>query len=264
MLVASPAFVAQPFAAQHGGPVRAPLGKVPEQSAGPGPRGVAGVTLAIATAALARSSRNPARKPKRAVLHASEDGASRRGLFGAVAAGSLLASAPALAAEKLATQLEVSGLGGKRGKQLNGLWSVYPDKRVNDRAVFKKDDQEIYLTYNNCQQFQMAKKPTGECEGFALETKGVWEVDGYDSPSMKLKPVKAQAPGEAGGAAKAGMLQLPSFSFGGSSTEEDEGYVPPKIEADETGSFQYAGIFKLDPGDAKIADSLESKLLARK
>ena len=39
-----------------------------------------------------------------------------------------------------------------------------------------------------------------QAEFLHLRTKGVWEVDGYDSPSMKLKPVKAQDwPGAAGG-----------------------------------------------------------------
>ncbi|CAE7367502.1 unnamed protein product [Symbiodinium necroappetens] len=214
--------------------------------------------------------------------HEHQDRASRRSLLGAVVASPLvLGVAPAvLAADKTPGQLEAYGLNGKRAKDVNGLWSVFPDKKVNGRAVYKKDDADIYLTYSDCQQFQMVKKPTGECEGFALEYKGVWEVDGQDT-RMKVKPYqskedrkKAQQKGGEQPSGGGGFFQLGKIEPIIPKQESDDEvllngqdvneYVRRKGSTGMMGMQDYlTNMMTLEEEESKIADSLEARLDAK-
>jgi len=212
---------------------------------------------------------------------AIQEVANRRSLLGAVAASSLLGlSAPVMAADKAPTKLEAYGLQGKRAKAVNGLWSVFPDTKVNGRAVYKKDDADIYLTFNNCQQFQLAKKPTGECEGFALEYQGTWEVDGQDT-RMKLKPYKtqeemraeakakreAQQSSGGGGFFQLGKLEEPKKVLTQKEMDDEllmndlVEYGRQKAKGGATGFAQ--NFMVLEQEEEKIADSLEARLNAK-
>jgi len=126
-------------------------------------------------------------------LHQDTDVASRRRLLAAaaLAAAAMQPQAPAWAAapKVVADQLEVGGILGKRGPALNGIWSIVPDQRINDRAVYKKDGADAYLTYNDCGSFQLADDITGGCIGFASESGGKWSVDGQ-AAKLSVKPVK--------------------------------------------------------------------------
>lgn len=205
---------------------------------------------------------------------------SRRGLVGALVATTL--ASPALAAEKsLAQKLEVSGIGGKRGKQLNGLWDIDSSRRINDRAVYKKGNEDLYLMFNDCQQFQISTKPSGECNGFALENKGAWTVDG-EAAKLKIKPVKTPEQKEQAKEAKEqkggfslniGLPGVPKLSQG--DLEEDanafsvEEYLAARAAKTGGGpgfsssSGAMASFFTMEEDEQKIADSLESKLSGR-
>jgi len=126
-------------------------------------------------------------------LYQKNDVASRRRLLAvaALAAAAIQPQAPVWAAKlsAAADQLEVGGILGKRGPVLNGIWSVVPDTRINDRAVYKKDGADAYLSYNDCGSFQLADDITGGCIGFASESKGKWTVDGQ-AAKVTVKPVK--------------------------------------------------------------------------
>lgn len=208
---------------------------------------------------------------------------SRRGVLGALVALPVsLATAPAFAAgATLASKLEVSGIGGPRGKQLNGLWDIVEGKRINERAVYKKGKEELYLMFNDCEQFQISTKPSGECNGFAQENKGAWTIDGEKS-SLKIKPVRSkeeQAQQPKPRAASKG----PSLSFSlpgvpklaeGAAEEDDSGfnveeYLQSKGSKQGMGtgfsssSGALASFFTMEEDEQKIADSLESKLSGR-
>ncbi|CAE7256051.1 unnamed protein product [Symbiodinium sp. KB8] len=244
-------------------------------------------TLAIAVAVLGSAGSSASGKQALQVLIWWQQGGSDvvsllSGLLGAVVASPLvLGVAPAvLAADKTPGQLEAYGLNGKRAKDVNGLWSVFPDKKVNGRAVYKKDDADIYLTYSDCQQFQMVKKPTGECEGFALEYKGVWEVDGQDT-RMKVKPYqskedrkKAQQKGGEQPSGGGGFFQLGKIEpiipkqesdaevlLNGQDVNE---YVRRKGSTGMMGMQDYlTNMMTLEEEESKIADSLEARLDAK-
>ncbi|CAK0885431.1 unnamed protein product [Prorocentrum cordatum] len=89
---------------------------------------------------------------------------------------------------------DISGFEGKR-TDVNGRWSCISapyggSKDLNQRAVYKKDSQELYLMVNDCGQFQINSKVTGECTGFARqEGKGKWLIDGATvDGKVKVKP----------------------------------------------------------------------------
>merc|ERR1719291_193625 len=90
--------------------------------------------------------------------------------------------------------LDISGFVGKRA-DVNGRWSCISapyggSKELNQRAVYKKDSQELFLMVNDCGQFQIGKKVSGECTGFARqEGKGKWLVDGAPlEGKVKVRP----------------------------------------------------------------------------
>lgn len=97
---------------------------------------------------------------------------------------------PALAEQapgKSPEALQVTGRAGPHA-DVNGRWSIMFGKKLNDRVVYKKDGGLYYLMVNNCGQFQMSEKVTGDCNGFAIKTEGGWKVDGQADPAMKMKP----------------------------------------------------------------------------
>jgi len=63
-------------------------------------------------------------------------------------------------------------------------------KELNDRSVYKRDGEELYLMVNNCGEFQIQSKVTGECNGFARQLgKGKWEIDGAKvEGKVKVRP----------------------------------------------------------------------------
>mmetsp|Transcript_69437 Transcript_69437/g.175034 ORF Transcript_69437/g.175034 Transcript_69437/m.175034 type:complete len:205 (-) Transcript_69437:194-808(-) len=88
--------------------------------------------------------------------------------------------------------LSVTGRVGTRD-DINGRWSMAFGKKLNGRAVYKKDGgsdsgQPYYLMVNNCNQFQMDTQVKGECDGFAVKGDDGWKIDGKVDPEVKLKP----------------------------------------------------------------------------
>eukprot|EP00913_Durusdinium_trenchii_P032691 g30600.t1 len=192
------------------------------------------------------------------------------GLVGALVATTL--ASPALAAEKsLAQKLEVSGIGGKRGKQLNGLWDIDSSRRINDRAVYKKGNEDLYLMFNDCQQFQISTKPSGECNGFALEPLGFDHASNF--PSSSLSQAKEAKEQKGGFSLNIGLPGVPKLSQG--DLEEDanafsvEEYLAARAAKTGGGpgfsssSGAMASFFTMEEDEQKIADSLESKLSGR-
>jgi len=89
--------------------------------------------------------------------------------------------------------LEVKGATGKyadsQGLDINGRWGIVFGNTLNKRPTYKKAGGDAYLVYNDCNQFQMTKKLSGECTGFGINVKGVWTFDGLAKPDVKVKPV---------------------------------------------------------------------------
>jgi len=197
---------------------------------------------------------------------------SRRDLLlgAGVAAGvlpTLQAVEPAHAAEA-PEYLEMSGMPGAGGRaKLNGFWTVQPGQSVNERAVYKKDGEDSYLMFNDCGSFQLSNKVSGECTGFAQESKGKWTVDG-SGQSVRLKPVKkgeVPAPSEGGG-----MIKLPQVGLTGKESDDDllfgkdRGNVNVvdfiRAKSDKADSV-LDSYMQLNEAEAKSASSLEAKLL---
>lgn len=85
-----------------------------------------------------------------------------------------------------------TGFEGARSNDMNGRWSIFFGKTVNEREVYKKDGREgFFLVMNDCGQWQIAKKPTGECSGFGVKVDGEgWKVDGEIQPRVKFEIAK--------------------------------------------------------------------------
>lgn len=60
--------------------------------------------------------------------------------------------------------------------------------------MYKRAGEDIYLTFNNCGEYQMSSDYTGECNGFGVKTQEGWKIDGQLMPSMKQKPYKDEGP----------------------------------------------------------------------
>ena len=80
---------------------------------------------------------------------------------------------------------------GSYEKTINGRWTIVFGKMLNDKAVYKKDGQSLYLMFNDCGQFQMSTSNKGTCDGFGVNDKGTWKFDGQPDAAVKVKPVKA-------------------------------------------------------------------------
>lgn len=90
-------------------------------------------------------------------------------------------------------EVRIAGYEGK--KELNGRWVVFPFKKVNGKVVYKRAGEDgLYMTFNDCGEFQMTSEPTGECNGFGLKTKEGWKIDGQLQPSVKMRPWKEEGP----------------------------------------------------------------------
>jgi hypothetical protein len=188
--------------------------------------------------------------------------------------------APALAANAAPEKLEVTGALGKRNN-VNGFWTIVPGTKINERSVYKRDGQELYLLFNDCNQFQISNKPTGECNGFAVESKAKWTMDGAPV-GLKVKPIKQQAAPEpkvtptsgdqpADGLGLGLNFQLPSFGAPKQEESDDDllfsgenvnAYI--KKKGGGGGSAFLAASMIMDPEDDKVADSLEARLKARR
>lgn len=211
--------------------------------------------------------------------------ASRRGMLAAVSAAAAAAlqletEAPARAegkAKSVPEKIEVSGVFGSRAKA-NGGWSIVPGKEINNRAVYKRDGEEFYLTFNDCDQFQLADSITGKCEGFASETKGKWSVEGKEAPQLKVRPVKAQPVSSSPSAPKPtateskddltlGFVKLPQVGFTGKESDEDllwgsasNGINVGNYIRAKGGEDFLANVMQMDDTESQIASSLEAKL----
>jgi len=122
--------------------------------------------------------------------------ASRRSLVAAgVSMMAPLAPGSASAADKPPDNVKVSGRTGKYS-EINGRWSIVLGKRINNKVVYKRDGNRIFLLFNYCGQFQMANEVVSTCNGFGINNKGVWTFNGKEDPDVKVKPVKADDPPE--------------------------------------------------------------------
>ncbi|CAE8684471.1 unnamed protein product, partial [Polarella glacialis] len=109
--------------------------------------------------------------------------------FGAEAA----AEAPKVKKERPPENLIVDGREGSN-KNVNGRWTIVFGKKLNGKAVYKKDGETLYLLNNACDEFQIdtvASKT--ECTGLAVKKNGVWVFGGKEDPNVK---VRTAAPGE--------------------------------------------------------------------
>merc|ERR1719410_1933369 len=101
----------------------------------------------------------------------------------------------ASAADKAPDNVKVTGRTGKYS-DINGRWTIVLGKRINNKVVYKRDGDRIFLLFNDCGQFQMVKEAVSTCDGFGINNKGVWSFDGKEDPNVKVKPVKADEPAE--------------------------------------------------------------------
>jgi len=202
---------------------------------------------------------------------------SRRGLLlaaaAAVAAGQA-GTAPVHAAQS-PDQLEVSGMQAPR-QQVNGRWSKIFGTEVNERSVYKKNGENIYLVYNDCGQFSFSDKVTGSCDGWGTEKKGLWTVDGKKAETVKVKPVKpvgvknaaAEAPKDGPntidvGGSFSSMFQLPKIGLTGKETDEEllfDGVNVVNYIRAKGGENFLENAMKMDDDESALADKLSDKL----
>jgi len=160
-------------------------------------------------------------------------------------------------------KLEVSGVSGTRFL-VNGAWSIVEGKKINGRAVYKKEGSEYYLMFNDCGAFQIATTPTGTCDGFAQESKGKWVVDGKETGAVKIKAVKKAAPAPAAEPATA-----KTSSAAAPTPAEPEKKVDPRDQFDfndinvnknvqAQGGIQ--GMMQFRAGEGDAADRLMARL----
>mmetsp|Transcript_102372 Transcript_102372/g.181787 ORF Transcript_102372/g.181787 Transcript_102372/m.181787 type:complete len:282 (+) Transcript_102372:69-914(+) len=121
-------------------------------------------------------------------VHTSVD-TSRRNILKAAAAAAAVSMQAPVQAKEAPERIQITGAFGRRGPKINGVWNIVPEKQVNSRAVYKKDN--YYLMFNDCEQFQMNEIITGECTGFAKEKDGKWFIEGKEN-QMTLKPLKKE------------------------------------------------------------------------
>lgn len=189
---------------------------------------------------------------------ASSPSTGRRGaLLAAVAGASLSATVqepmPAFAAGG-AENLLVSGAPESWDK-LNGQYTLMDGQSINDRGVYKRDGQDLYLMANSCGNFQISKELDGKCEGVAMEKKGNWRIGQLAVRGFKVKPVKKDTKEEVQ------AVRTKSEAEGDMELlQANEGVnVGQYIKAKGGGDF-LNNVLKLDDNDAKIADSLEARL----
>lgn len=122
---------------------------------------------------------------------ASATAQSRRSLLAAASfAGLAPAWAPAWAEgekkkERPAENLFLAGRTGSN-TQVNGRWSIVFGKKLNDKVVYKKDGETLYLMNNDCGEFQIDRVVKGSCDGLAVKRKGVWVFEGKEDPAVKV------------------------------------------------------------------------------
>lgn len=224
------------------------------------------VLAGLAAAAYAASS---------AMSFVSAPVSSRRGLLAAgLAAGLVPALKPAepVHAAGAPETLELSGVPGSKRAVLNGYWTIQPGQTINERAVYKRDGDNVYLMFNDCGSFQLSNKASGECNGFASESKGKWTLDGNAESTIRLKPVKARgADGAPAEEPSGGIVKLPQVGLTGKETDEEllfgkdrsnvnvVDYV--KAKGGGGGSSVLDAYMSMDEGEAATASSLEAKLL---
>uniref|UniRef100_A0A7S3T5Z0 Uncharacterized protein n=1 Tax=Strombidinopsis acuminata TaxID=141414 RepID=A0A7S3T5Z0_9SPIT len=167
------------------------------------------------------------------------------GLGGVALAPALQGAAPAFAAA-VPENLGVTGRTGKYQERINGRWTIVFGKKLNDKAVYKKDGQSLYLMFNDCGQFQMAETAKGSCDGFGISNKGTWEFDGAPDAAVKVKPVgKDEQTGE-----KIDIKSVITQETNKIAREADVNTFMGNMEKDEEARAQRL----MDKFGAKIAD----------
>jgi len=112
------------------------------------------------------------------------------GGFAAAAASVAALQSPEAAMAKITEAVEVTGREGSR-KRINGRWGIVFGKKINGKDVYKRGGENLYLLFNDCGQFQMSEEAVGTCNGFGVNNKGVWSIDGQEDKLVKVKPVNA-------------------------------------------------------------------------
>lgn len=221
----------------------------------------------------------------------------RRAVLSGAVAGALLTEAsanavfqmdppkePAVKLKAPPKQIEVQGLPGSRNKG-NGFWTIVPEQKVNDRAVYKRDGQDIYLLFGDCGSFQLIDRVTGECSGWAIETKGKWAVDGVETRALRLAPVKEKPPIGSTEALEAAQeerkTEAPS-SFNIKALlglqdkvldeKEQDALIQKSLESGDSvleyiranGGLEFiANVMKLTDEEVRLSDSLEARLASK-
>eukprot|EP00440_Ansanella_granifera_P026672 gb/GFBE01028965.1/.p1 GENE.gb/GFBE01028965.1/~~gb/GFBE01028965.1/.p1 ORF type:complete len:232 (+),score=84.03 gb/GFBE01028965.1/:1-696(+) len=120
---------------------------------------------------------------------------SRRAMLAAAAtAGLVPAWESALAEEEPKKKKErppealiASGFTGNP-TTLNGRWSIVFGKKLNQKVVYKKDGEQLFLMSNDCGEFQMDPVVKGSCDGLAVKKDSTWFVNGKAAPELKVRP----------------------------------------------------------------------------
>mmetsp|Transcript_6369 Transcript_6369/g.13916 ORF Transcript_6369/g.13916 Transcript_6369/m.13916 type:complete len:244 (+) Transcript_6369:80-811(+) len=123
---------------------------------------------------------------------------TRRALLGAALSSGalLLPGAEPVFAEETKAPPQAIFLSGRRGPQadrFNGKWTVVLGQKMNGKPVYKRNGEGLYLVLNNCGQFMIDSRITGECGGLATNTKEGWKFGDEVDSKVKVRPLK---PGE--------------------------------------------------------------------
>jgi len=153
---------------------------------------------------------------------------------------------PAFAAEAPPQAIFLSGRKGFDSDRFNGKWTIVLGNQINGKPVYKRNGESLYLAFNNCGQYQIDSKITGDCGGIATNTKEGWKFGSEVDSKVKVRPIK---PGE----------PEPSDEESGTSKNEVRAAVSAELAKMERESMVESFTGKLDASDEQIAGSLMAK-----
>eukprot|EP00435_Cladocopium_sp_Y103_P027008 s1717_g6.t1 len=104
-----------------------------------------------------------------------------------LASAAMAEEAPKKKKERPPEALMAEGYPSK-GIPLNGRWSIVFGKKLNDKPVYKKDGEKMFLMSNECGQFQIDSVAKSSCDGFGV--KKDW-ASGSSVNSVQLEKSKS-------------------------------------------------------------------------
>mmetsp|Transcript_15524 Transcript_15524/g.35516 ORF Transcript_15524/g.35516 Transcript_15524/m.35516 type:complete len:238 (-) Transcript_15524:123-836(-) len=171
---------------------------------------------------------------------------SRRALLGAALSAGVIVP-PAFAAEAPPQAIFLTGKRGFDSDRFNGKWTVVLGNQMNGKPVYKRNGESLYLAFNNCGQYQIDSKITGECGGIATNTKEGWKFGSEVDTKVKVRPIK---PGEP---------EPTDEELSGSSKQEVRNAVNAEKAKMEREGMVDSFTGKLDVGEEELAGRLMAK-----